>query len=99
MKLLWTLLKVVLVLALAIPVSMFLLGTAFTVLGTLFGLVMAVLRLAIIGAVIYGGYRLFKFFVGGSQPKPQPVVVRELPRPDPYYESAMRDLNRELGTR
>jgi hypothetical protein len=98
MKVLWTLLKIVLVLALAIPLSIFVLGTALTVLGTLFGLAMLVLRVAIVGAVVYGGYRLLKALFGGSKPAPpQYVEVKELPRPDPYYDAAMRDLDRELG--
>jgi hypothetical protein len=101
MKVLWTLLKIALVCALAIPLSIFLLGTAISVLGALFGLAMVVLRIGIIGLVIYGGFRLFGLLFGGGKAKPQPqpqfVEMKELPRPDPYYESAMRDLDRELG--
>ena len=99
MKLIWTLLKIALVLALAIPLSIFLLGTVITVLGALFGLAMVVLRIGIVGLVIYGAFRLFGLLFGGGKSKSQPqfVEVKELPRPDPYYESAMRDLDRELG--
>jgi hypothetical protein len=99
MKVLWTLLKIALVCALAIPLSIFLLGTAISVLGALFGLAMVVLRIGIIGLVIYGGFRLFGLLFGGGKTKAQPqfVEMKELPRPDPYYESAMRDLDRELG--
>ena len=98
MKLLWTLLKIALVCALVIPLSIFVLGTAISVLGALFGLAMIVLRIGIIGLVIYGAFKVFSWMFGGRRSQPKPVVeVRELPRPDPYYESAMRDLDRELG--
>jgi len=96
MRILWTLLKVIVGLAIAIPVSFFVLALAAGVLGVLLGLVMVALKLAIIGGAAYGVYRLVRHMLAPT-PKPRAPAPRELPASDPYYDAAMRELNSELG--
>lgn len=95
MRIVWTLFKVILGLAIAIPVGMFLLALTAGVVGTLFGLLIMVLRLAFFGLAAYGLFRLGRHLLSPSSP-PAPRV-RELPGPDPYYEAAMRELDAEMG--
>ena len=97
MRLLWTLFKVLLVLALIIPVSIIALATALGIFGALLGLAFFALRLAIAGLVIWGVYRLARALFGGGSSKPVVAEVRQLPPADPHYEAAMRELDRELG--
>ncbi|HEY4302942.1 MAG TPA: hypothetical protein VGM82_00635 [Gemmatimonadaceae bacterium] len=95
MRILWTLLKVIVGLAIAIPVGIIILALTAGVLGTLLAFAIMALRLAIVGFVGYGIYRLAKhlFF---SSPAPAPRI-RDLPPVDPYYNAAMRELDAELG--
>jgi hypothetical protein len=97
MRILWTLLKVIVGLAIAIPVGIIVLALTAGVLGTLLAFAILALRLAIVGFVGYGLFRLAKhlFF----SPSPAPAPVRDLPPADPYYQAAMRELDTELGTR
>jgi hypothetical protein len=98
MKVLWTLLKVALALALLIPVSIIVLATAVGVLGALVGLAFLTLRIAVVALIAYGVFRLFAWAFGGKK-KPVPAEsLRELPKVDPYYEASLRELDRELGT-
>lgn len=97
MRVLWTLLKVALALALVIPVSIIVLGTALGVLGALFGLAMLTLRIAVVGLIAWGAFRLITALFRGSAPRAQPQEVKDLPKVDPHYEAAMRELDRELG--
>ena len=97
MRRLWTLLKIALVLALAIPVSIFILATALGIFGALLGIALVVLRLAIIGLICWGVVKLLVRLFRGSAPQVRPIEVRELPPVDPHYEAAMRELDRELG--
>ena len=53
--------------------------------------------LACVGFVAYGLFRAAGRLFGWSRPKAEPPVVRDLPRADPYYEAAMRELDSELG--
>ena len=96
MRILWTLFKVCLGLAIAIPVGLFVLALTAGVVGTLVGLAFMALRLAILGLIAYGVFRLARHLFW---PAAAPVVprVRELPAADPYYEAAMRELDTELG--
>ena len=97
MRVIWTLLKVVIALAIAIPVGILVLGATLGVLGALIGLSLMVLKLACIGLVGYGVYRLARaLFAPSSAPAPR---ARELPPVDPYYDAAMRELDTELGHR
>lgn len=98
MKVLWTLLKVALALVLVIPVCIIVLATVLGLFGALLGLAVLALRVAVVGLVAWGAWRLFSRLMRGPAPKARPA---EIPRPaapvDPYYQSALRDLDRELG--
>ena len=95
MRILWTLFKVIIGLAIAIPVGMFLMALTFGVIGSVVGLVSAAVRLAVIGFVGYGVYRVARFFFGGAAKAPK-VATPELASVDPYYSAAMRELETEL---
>jgi len=97
MRMLWKLVKVAIALAVAIPLSIIVLGAALGVLGALVGMAFLVLKLAVVGIVGYGAFRLITSLVRGSTPTPRPHEVRNLPPVDPHYEAAMRELDRELG--
>ena len=96
MRILWTLFKVVVGLAIAIPLGIIALVLALGVLGTLLGLAVLALKLVFVGLVGYGLFRVARrLFTSDAPSKPQPV--RQLPAPDPYYEAAMRELDTEMG--
>ena len=97
MKVLWTLLKVVIALALAIPVSIIVLATALGILGALVGVAILALKLAVFGLVGWGVFRLITRLVGGPANGTRRHSIAELPPVDPHYEAAMRELDRELG--
>jgi|SRR6185503_8494936 len=97
MRALWTFLKIVIALALAIPLSIIVLATALGILGALVGLAIMTLKIAIFGLIGYGVFRLISRLVGGPS---RSARRAELPAPapvDPHYEAAMRELDRELG--
>ena len=96
MRFLWTFVKVVLVVALAVPVLIIALSTALGILGALVGLAVMGLRLAVVGLVVYGVFRLGVALFGGRK-QTEPMQVKDLPRVDPYYEAAKRELDQELG--
>jgi hypothetical protein len=95
MRTLWTIFKVIVGLAIAIPVGIVALALTVGVLGTLLGLAFLMLRLAVVGLVGYGLYRVVRAVFGSSPRTPAPTV-HELPRVDPYYEAAMRELDAEF---
>jgi hypothetical protein len=95
MKLLWTLLKLAIAACVIIPLAIFVLAAALGILGALMGLAILALKIGVIGLIIVGGYKLLSSLFGDK--KPDAPVIRELPRVDPHYEAAMRELNRELG--
>jgi Na+-transporting methylmalonyl-CoA/oxaloacetate decarboxylase gamma subunit len=92
MKLLWTLLKVALGLVLVIPVGLLLLG----VVGTVLGLAVMLLRLALLGLLAYGAFKLVARLMRGPSPRVDPKQVPKLTPADPYYQAAMRELDLEL---
>lgn len=98
MKLFWTFLKVILVLALLGPLAIIALATTLGILGALVGLAFFALRIAFVGFVIWGAYRLLKALFGDDTPRPVSPEVRSLPPRDPHYEAALRELDRELGS-
>jgi hypothetical protein len=100
MKVLWTIVKVALGLALIIPLGIVVLATAMGILGTLFGLAVFVLRIAVVGLIAFGAFKLLSSLLGWGTPRraEAPVVRELLPPRDPHYEAAMRELDRELGT-
>jgi hypothetical protein len=97
MRVLWTLFKIVIALALAIPLSILVLATALGILGALVGVAIVALKFAVIGLVCWGLFRLIGRLLGGPDRHNVSHVTRELPPVDPHYEAAMRELDRELG--
>jgi hypothetical protein len=98
MRILWTLVKVILGLAIAIPVGILVFALATGVIGTLLVFAIMALRLAVVGFVGYGLYRLARHLFFSPTPAPAPIM-RDLPPVDPYYQAAVRELDAELGTR
>ncbi len=95
MRVLWTLAKMIVGLAVAIPLGIVVLVVALGVLGSLLGLAVLTLKLAFLAFIGYGLFRVARFFfTPTSRPAAQPV--RELTMPDPYYEAAMRELDAEM---
>ena len=95
MRILWTLIKVIIGLAIAIPLGIVALGVTIGVVGVVLSLAILALKLACVGFVGYGLYRLVRHFVA-----PSPAAMRtvaSLPMPDPYYDAAMRELEMEMG--
>ena len=97
MRLLWTLVKVVIALALAIPISIIVLATALGILGALVGIAILALKLAVFGLVGWGVFRLFTRLLGGPARVERKDGAKQLAPVDPHYEAAMRELDRELG--
>ena len=92
MKVLWTLLKVAVALVLLIPLSLLMLG----VFGTVLGIAIMLLRLALIGLVAYGAFKLVARLMRGPAPRVEPKTTPRLSSVDPYYQAAMRELDEEL---
>jgi ABC-type transport system involved in cytochrome c biogenesis permease subunit len=97
MRLLWTIVKVALALALVIPISIIVLVTALGILGTLLGLAILTLKVAVFGLIAWGAFRLLGALLRGPSPRSQPMEIKPLTTVDPYQEAAMRELDRELG--
>jgi hypothetical protein len=97
MKVLWTLLKVVVALVVAIPLSIILLAAALGTLGALVGVAVLAVKLVVFGLVGWATFRLIARLVRGPSSDTRKSAVAELPPVDPHYEAAMRELDRELG--
>lgn len=97
MRVLWTLGKVLLALVLIVPVAMIALATMLGLLGIVFGLTILAIKLAIVGAILWGGFRLFRSLFSSASPSPRAGTQAQLPPRDPHYEAAMRELDLELG--
>ena len=97
MRLLWTLGKVLLVLVLIVPVAMIALVTMLGLLGAVLGLTILGIKLAIVGLIGWGAFRLLRALFGSSSPSPRVETFAQLPPRDVHYEAAMRELDRELG--
>jgi hypothetical protein len=97
MRVLWTLLKVVIALVLIIPISIIVLATVLGVFGALLGLAILALRIAVIALIGWGAFRLFALLLHGPAQRAQTREIKLLPKVDPHYEAAMRELDRELG--
>jgi hypothetical protein len=62
------------------------------------GLAFMALRVALICLVAVGAFRFVTWlFRSPTAPRSAPNEIKELPKPDPYYQAAMRELDRELG--
>ena len=99
MRVIWTLLKIMLACMIVIPLSIIVLVTALGVFGALLGLAILALKLAIVGLLVWGAFKLVAGLmgVGGSRARSERDEVKSLPPVDPHYEAAMRELDRELG--
>ena len=95
MRILWTFAKIVIGLALLVPLGIVVAATAFGILAALIGLAVFVLKLAVFGLVGYALFKVVRHLFGPSQPAHP--VLRELPPVDKHYEVAMRELDLELG--
>lgn len=97
MRALWTFVKIVIALAVAIPLSILVLATALGILGTLIGVAVLALKVAVIAFIGYGAFRLIGHLVGGPAKRAPRKATAALPPTDRYYDAAMRELDRELG--
>jgi hypothetical protein len=97
-RLVWNLFKSAMVLAIAIPLAIIVFATALGIFGALLGLAILALRIAIVGLIAWGVFRLGKALFGGSRSRTRADESRQLaPVHDRYYEAAKRELDRELG--
>ena len=91
MRIIWTLLKVVIGLAIAIPLAIVIFATTLGVLGALIGLAFFALKLAILALIVLGAFKLVSRLFG-SKPEPAGPRAKALPPVDPHYAAAMREL-------
>lgn len=98
MRIIWTLVKVVIGLAIAIPLAIFVFATTLGLLGAMLALAFLALKLAIVALVGVFVFKLAARLVG-SKRTPAPPAAKALPPVDPHYEAAMRELDAELGNR
>src|SRR3954465_5811380 len=68
MRMLWKLAKIVLALALAIPLSIIVLVTALGTLGALFAIAVLVLKVAVVGLIGWGVFRVITALLRRSTP-------------------------------
>ena len=93
MKVLWMLLKVAVALVLIIPASLLMLG----VFGAVLGLALMLLRVAVIGLLAFGAFKLISRLLRGPTHRVEPKATPSLASGDPYYQAAMRELDRDLA--
>lgn len=96
MKIFLTILKFAIGLVILLPVSIIVLATVLGIFGALLGLAILVLRIAVLGLLGYGAYRLVKWLMRSPSKETQPEI-RALPAVDRHYEAAIRELDQELG--
>lgn len=97
MRILWTAVKAVLALAIVVPISIIVLAVTLGLFGAVIGLAIVALRLAVFGLIAYCLFRLAVGLVGGGARGARAEATPELRAPDPHYEAAMRELDRELN--
>ncbi|HTE44159.1 MAG TPA: hypothetical protein VK636_02855 [Gemmatimonadaceae bacterium] len=95
MRILWKLVKVIVGLAIAIPLLIIVLVTTVGVVGTALALAIVALKLACLALAAYGLFRVGRYILAPA-PVTKPVSAPELPAPDPYYQAAMRELDAEM---
>src|SRR4026207_2343641 len=64
--------------------------------GTVLGLAIMLLRIAVIGLLAYGAFKLIAPFMRGPSRRVEPKETPRLGSVDPYYQAAMRELDVEL---
>ena len=97
MRVLWGVAKLVIGLALLVPISIIVLATTLGLLGALVGIAFLALRIAILGLVVWGVLRVAGALLRGKSRRPELKEIKPLPPVDPYYEAAQRELDRDLG--
>ena len=98
MRIIGTLVKVIVALAIAIPLAMIVFATTLGVLGALIGLAFIALKFAVFALIAVGAFKLLARLFR-STPAPTGQVSKALPPVDPHYDAAMRELDLELGER
>ena len=98
MRIIWTLVKVIIGLAIAIPLAIFVFATSLGVLGALIGLAFLALKLAVIAAVGIVAFRVVSRLFRSSTEANRPALAPPA-AVDHHYEAAMRELNAALGER
>lgn len=97
MRILWTLLKIAVGLAVVIPIGLLVMAVTFGIIGTVVGLAAMAVRLACLGLVGYGLYRVARvLFAPRRSATLDMPAAPELSSVDPYYTAAMRELESEL---
>ena len=96
MRVLWTLFKIMIALAIAIPLGFFAITLALGVVGTAVALAVMAVRLGVLALIGYGVYRVARFFISPSKRSPKVETPAALAPVDPYYAAAMRELDAEL---
>src|SRR4051812_39631363 len=96
MRIIWTLLKLIIGLALVIPLGLFALAATVGVVGALIGLAIVAFKLACAALLVVGAFKVAKMFFFSSPPVPK-APTYSLPAPDPYYEEALREINSSMG--
>lgn len=99
MRFLWKAIKVLIALAIVIPLGMLALAVGFGILGAVLGIAIFALKLAVFALLAYGAFKLLGAVFGERRPAPAAPAPRYLPPPDPHYEAAMRELDEALGER
>jgi hypothetical protein len=92
MKLILAIVKVVVGIVLLVPLSLIMLA----LFGTVLGLAIGLLRLAVVGLLAYGAFKLVTRLVGRTDKPTELRITPSLNAADTYYEAAMRELDREL---
>lgn len=95
MRTLWTLFKVIIGLAIAIPLGIVALVLTLGIFGIVLGFALLAIKLALVAFVGYGLFRVARYFFAPA-PTPGAEPVRELPMTDPYFVAAMRELETEM---
>lgn len=98
MRIIWTLVKVIIGLAIAIPLAIFVFAASLGVLGALIGLAFLALKVAVIAVIGIVAFRALSRILRSNPESTRPA----LPQPaavDQHYAAAMRELELELGER
>jgi hypothetical protein len=98
MRIVWTLVKVIIGLAIAIPLAIFVFATSLGVLGVLIGLAFLALKLAVLAVLGIVAFRLLSRLLR-STPEPTRPALAPPAAVDHHYEAAMRELDAALGER